>query len=282
MNKTLLGIILIGLITVFSLTSTVFASSHNDIKEPFDKGLDFLEAGEYDEAILFFDQVLAIEPNNTEVLFYKGLAFYYLGKYDEAISYYDRVLAIAPNDVDALNNKGIALLERGDYSNALNLFDEGLEIEPTNSLLLRNKIAALASLGLPDAAKLIYDRLTEVDPSFNEPIENIQFGVTSIEKDTSETEKNAQIPDWIRNNAKWWAEGTIGDNDFTSGIQFLIKEGIMQIPETTKDAASQKEPQEIPSWIKNNADWWSQGLISDDDFLKGIEYLAEKGIVNVD
>jgi len=39
--------------------------------------------------------------------------------------------------------------------------------------------------------------------------------------------------------------------------------------------------QEIPAWIKNNADWWSQGLISDGDFLKGITFLVENGIITV-
>ena len=34
-----------------------------------------------------------------------------------------------------------------------------------------------------------------------------------------------------------------------------------------------------PEWIKNNACWWSQGLISDDEFASGLEYLIEAGIV---
>lgn len=37
--------------------------------------------------------------------------------------------------------------------------------------------------------------------------------------------------------------------------------------------------QEIPKWIKNNAGWWSDGQISDDDFVRGIEYLIENGII---
>ncbi len=93
-------------------------------------------------------------------------------------------------------------------------------------------------------------------------------------------ESNLQIPDWVRGNAEWWAQGAIGDSDFVSGIQFLIKEGIMQIPETQK-AETADDSQEIPSWIKNNADWWAQGLISDDDFVKGIQYLVEQGIIQV-
>jgi len=37
------------------------------------------------------------------------------------------------------------------------------------------------------------------------------------------------IPSWIKNNAGWWADGSIDDDSFVQGIQFLIKEGIMSI-----------------------------------------------------
>jgi len=39
--------------------------------------------------------------------------------------------------------------------------------------------------------------------------------------------------------------------------------------------------QEIPLWVKNNANWWSQGLIPDADFIKGIQFLVENGIITV-
>ena len=38
-----------------------------------------------------------------------------------------------------------------------------------------------------------------------------------------------EIPDWIKNNAGWWATDQIDDNSFVQGIQYLIKEGIMKI-----------------------------------------------------
>jgi hypothetical protein len=38
-----------------------------------------------------------------------------------------------------------------------------------------------------------------------------------------------EIPVWIKNNAGWWADGSIDDNSFVQGIQFLIKAGIMKI-----------------------------------------------------
>ena len=42
-------------------------------------------------------------------------------------------------------------------------------------------------------------------------------------------EGNVNIPSWIKNNAGWWAEDLISDQDFVKGIEFLIKTGIMKI-----------------------------------------------------
>ena len=36
---------------------------------------------------------------------------------------------------------------------------------------------------------------------------------------------------------------------------------------------------QLPDWIKNNAGWWNKGLLSDKDFIKGMEYLIENGII---
>jgi len=35
----------------------------------------------------------------------------------------------------------------------------------------------------------------------------------------------------------------------------------------------------IPSWIKNTAKWWGDGQISDDEFIKAIQWLVTQGII---
>ncbi len=87
-----------------------------------------------------------------------------------------------------------------------------------------------------------------------------------------------QIPKWVKNNAGWWAEGLIEDEDFVSGMQYLINKEIMTIPQTQSEQSIQ---QEIPNWIKNNAGWWSRGLIEDEDFVSGMQYLIKTGILKV-
>jgi len=37
----------------------------------------------------------------------------------------------------------------------------------------------------------------------------------------------------------------------------------------------------IPDWIRNNALWWSQGAISQSDFVSGLQFLIQKNILNV-
>jgi len=34
---------------------------------------------------------------------------------------------------------------------------------------------------------------------------------------------------WIKNNAAWWADGTIDDESFISGIEYLLKEEIIKM-----------------------------------------------------
>jgi len=89
----------------------------------------------------------------------------------------------------------------------------------------------------------------------------------------------SEIPSWVKNNAKWWADGLIDDDSFVQGVQYLIKVGIMDVQSTTVSASS--ESKDIPAWIKNNAGWWAEGLIDDDSFLNGIKYLVQQGIIRV-
>jgi len=86
------------------------------------------------------------------------------------------------------------------------------------------------------------------------------------------------IPEWIRNNAKWWSQEQIDDNTFIQGIEYLIKNQIIVLPQTQQ---GNSESTNIPSWIRNNAAWWSDKKIDDKTFVQGLEFLIQKGIIHV-
>ena len=106
------------------------------------------------------------------------------------------------------------------------------------------------------------------------PPETVSFDIA-----VGEVVAESAIPEWIKNNAGWWADGTITDSDFITGIQYLIQQDILSVPQTSVTASDEEG---IPEWIKNNAGWWAQGLISDDDFLNGIQYLIGIGLISVE
>ena len=86
------------------------------------------------------------------------------------------------------------------------------------------------------------------------------------------------IPNWVKNNAGWWADGQIPDSAFVQGIQFLIKEDIIVVPATESET---QDGSNIPEWIKTNAGWWAEGQIDDRTFANGIEFLINVGIIVV-
>jgi len=86
-----------------------------------------------------------------------------------------------------------------------------------------------------------------------------------------------KVPDWIKNNAGWWADALISDNEFVNAIEFLIKEEIIQVD---AKAVSEKSDS-IPDWVRNTAGWWATNQISETEFLNAIEFLIESGLINI-
>jgi hypothetical protein len=108
--------------------------------------------------------------------------------------------------------------------------------------------------------------------------EIIEFEEKSYPKSMETKPTSDEIPSWVKNNAKWWSEDSIDDNAFVQGMQYLIKEKIMNVESKSQSSGESKE---IPTWIKTNAAWWVDGAISDDSFVTGIEFLVKEGIIQV-
>lgn len=90
------------------------------------------------------------------------------------------------------------------------------------------------------------------------------------------------IPSWIKKNAAWWSDGQINDPEFAKGIQYLVQENIIDMPaieelEIEEDASITS----IPTWVRSNAAWWSDGHLTDVEFANGIKFLISNGLIKV-
>lgn len=51
----------------------------------------------------------------------------------------------------------------------------------------------------------------------------VGFSITALAADSA-------VPDWIKNNAYWWSQGSISEAEYITSLEYLIINGIVQIP----------------------------------------------------
>ena len=98
---------------------------------------------------------------------------------------------------------------------------------------------------------------------------------TVVVGDGTTLEQETSIPSWIKNNAGWWADGSINDTSFLQGISYLIQNNIIVVPSTESGTGGG----EVPAWVKNTAGWWATDQIDDEAFVNAITYLIQQGLI---
>jgi len=191
------------------------------------------------------------------------------------------------------NNK--AIQEHVDYK--ITISSDGTDIYGPTSLT--HSSSGSVSLPLVLTERQIYDVKIEVYGVLfqQSPVEVSSFSIMSgtktiqsdltskgslkinlaINKDPSPEPKI--IPDWVKNNAKWWALGLIDDESFVRAVSYLLQNKIVVIQDLPYPASWMDK--NVPDWVKNNASWWADDLIQEDDFIKGIKFLVEKGVIQI-
>ena len=103
-----------------------------------------------------------------------------------------------------------------------------------------------------------------------------QTSLDDVEGEVTQT-ATATVPGWVKNTAGWWASGAITEGEFVKGVEFLIKEQIIDTDAQT--ASSEGTGTSVPDWVKNTAGWWADGAISEGEFVNAIEHLVKTGTI---
>lgn len=85
-----------------------------------------------------------------------------------------------------------------------------------------------------------------------------------------------KVPQWVKQNANWWATEQISDSEFLESIDFLFEKGIIFVP---GKGVNSESTWSVPLWYKTTAEWWSEDKITDDEFLLAIENLVAREII---
>ena len=159
----------------------------------------------------------------------------------------------------------------------------------------------------PDQSDVVNTRTEILDKSFTENPKMRLFGYPSldnspqyyIDRYTNEPEYrdwfdsqfpeqtifdvlgfSTYIPDWIKTYSKNWATGKTTDSEFIMGLDFMLTNKIIVI--SGLDYSADSSIDEVPPWFRNTAHWWSNDLISNQDFVNSIKYLVLENIISIE
>lgn len=184
------------------------------------------------------------------------------------------------------------ILEQDSSLSPLQIINEIQNNADKNAVLLQQTYDNVYGYGKLDAEFIITEAGEEagIDTSELEELEgetssttmgpgdyDIEDEGTPIQQQSASSQ--VEIPNWIKEQTKWWIAKSISDTEFISSIQYLIKNNIIVIPELPE--SGEGAGQQIPDWVVQNAKWWVDGNISDTEFAKGLEFLIKLGIIKL-
>ncbi len=83
--------------------------------------------------------------------------------------------------------------------------------------------------------------------------------------------ENSLVPEWIKNNAKWWSEGSISEADYLSSLEYLITKGIIQVPITVYEVTAQQTLATEDERAQFFVVTFHEGLISEDVVINSFQ-----------
>ena len=259
--KNLLKILFCCTIILISVsyyeTNNVFGEEQTkeQIKISFNDATELFQNGNYNQAIVIYDQILESEPNNISTLNMKGIAYSNMGHHTKSLKQFYKVLEINPENARALTGMGVGFGNLGEYSESLSYLQKADKVNPNNTVI----------------------------KNYKDIIENTlkKYPYTPTEKPTNTMKQTiGNIPNWVKQTTNWWAITSISDQKFTDSIQYLIKKELIMIPENKKFENTNEL--KMMSSIRNNLSIWSQNETSNEEFYKNVNWLIDNKFIKID
>ena len=150
------------------------------VKAYNDRGVAHLNQGHYDLAILDLDEAVKLKASSAKIYNNRGVALMKMGDYPRAFSDFNQAILLSPNFANTYNNRGIAYGDTGDYSQAILDFNTTLRLDPTNTKAYNNRGAAYLGKNDYDNAIRDFNQAIHMNPADASPYNN--RGITHLRK----------------------------------------------------------------------------------------------------
>ena len=130
------------------------------------RGAAYDALGQYQRAILDFDDAIALDldPNLALAYYSRGLAYLNFDQFEQAVQDFDESIRLDPQYADAYFNRGTAYLNLGQVGRAIQDYDDAIRLNPQDAEAYGNRGSAYGSLGQDQRAIQDYDQAIALDP----------------------------------------------------------------------------------------------------------------------
>jgi lipoprotein NlpI len=142
------------------------------------RGSAYYDKGEYEIAIVDFDDALKLGPPSGTIFHNRGNAWRGKGDYARAIADYDATIRLEPNSTFSFQNRGIAKEALGDLDGALTDINQAIRLDPTLPQPLINRTAIWRVRG--DLDRAIADGSEAIRLAKEKPPVNIMTPPNSV------------------------------------------------------------------------------------------------------
>ena len=124
--------------------------------DSYAQGVGKTHQGSYEEAIQFFDQALAADPDYSNAYYERGNAYFYQDDYATAAADYEAARQAGRDDVNVNWNLGWTYYLLGDFEQARLINENTLKIDPTLVGIRLNQGLVMLAEGKFDEARVTY------------------------------------------------------------------------------------------------------------------------------
>ncbi len=180
-------ILKITLISAFMLFSSniTFGAIATDAKLQYNKGIDYYQLGQYEQAAYCFKNAIELDPNYIDAYYNLGSILEYMKQDEEALSVFKQIILRKPDDYESVYKAAFLSKKLGEYKKAKMY----LSLIPTDTLI--GQQATQLANSMPDEVE------TPQTATTSQPVEQVQNPMTQLVTSSKTTYEDIASPTGI-------------------------------------------------------------------------------------
>jgi len=139
-------------------TPTLSAADHIDL------GLDYLDQGQFDEAIAAFEAAIRLDPDDALAHYNLGRIYYLQDQMEQAAAAFEEAIQIDPEMAEAHTNLGAVYRAQGKTEEAIAACETAIQLDPNDDMAHYNLALAYYDLEQLDQAVAAYGAALRINP----------------------------------------------------------------------------------------------------------------------